>query len=53
MMIWVGVMGIFVALAVRIHNSVWAGYIVHLVNNAVASLVLVSALIGQEFVCLM
>ena len=44
--IWVGVMGLFSALAVRWHNSVWAGYIVHLANNAVASLVLVSALIG-------
>lgn len=45
-MIWVGCMGLFAALSVRWHNSIWAGYAIHLANNAVASLVLVSALIG-------
>lgn len=42
--IWVGVMGLFVALSVRWHNSIWAGYVIHVVNNLLASLVLVSAL---------
>lgn len=44
--IWVGCMGLFAALSVRWHNSIWAGYAIHLANNAVASLVLVAALIG-------
>ncbi len=44
--VWVGCMGLFAALSVRWHNTIWAGYVIHLANNAVASLVLVSALIG-------
>lgn len=43
--IWVGVMALFVALSVRWHNSIWAGYVIHVVNNLMASLVLVSALV--------
>ena len=43
-MLWVGVMSMFVALSTRWHNSVWAGYVLHSVNNVLASLVLIAAL---------
>lgn len=42
--LWVGVMSVFVALSTRWHNSVWAGYVLHMVNNVLASLVLIVAL---------
>ena len=44
--LWVGVMSVFVALSTRWHNSVWAGYVLHMVNNVLASLVLISALLS-------
>ena len=44
--LWVGVMSVFVALSVRWHNSLWAGYVLHAVNNAVAYFVLVVALLS-------
>lgn len=43
-MVWTFFLGIGCALLTRHHRSLWAGFLLHLVNNALASSVLIGAL---------